>query len=35
MEILAKEDGFPLTSLPLTISAARKAIKDHANWEGK
>lgn len=32
MEILAKEDGFPLDELPLTIAAARKAIKSHCQW---
>ncbi len=34
MEILAKEDGFPLEGLPLTIAAARKAIKDNCQWRG-
>lgn len=32
MEILAKEDGFPLEGLPLTIAAARKAIKENCQW---
>lgn len=33
MEILAKEDGFPLTELPLTIAAARKVITANCQWE--